>query len=450
MTSLVGILTQIINPLSDTKCDYIKSGAVVVKYSLSKQVQAHMVAVGSAQDLKKKYPHVVWIDQSDHVMLPSFFDMHFHWVQDDVREMPKDSLLDWLNNYTFPTENKFKNKKFADRRAREFFANIFKFGTTGGACYSSVHGHALECAQKYAKGDFTIGNVLMDMNSPKFLQQSSKNAIELVDKFSKKYKHKYAVTPRFAPTTSPKVMAASAKLAKQNGSYIQTHLSENLAEIDWVTSMYKSIKGFESIDSYTEIYHRCNLLSPKTFMGHAIHLLPSEIKLLKKTKTVLVHCPTSNAPIKELGLGSGLFNYELIEKNGIEWCMGSDIGGGPSLSMFDVMESFVRQHKKARVKSATYIKALYRSTLKSAHLMNCAKDAGNLAVGKYANFILVKAPKGNKINKAEDVLKALLSQRWKHREDYASLVEATIYRGEVCYLKNANSLLNILPQVKLT
>jgi guanine deaminase len=156
MTSLVGILAQVLNPQSDSKCDYFFHGAIVLKYSNSQQVQAHIEAIGPAKTLKQKYPHVVWLDLSDYIIMPSFFDMHFHWVQDDVREMPKDSLLDWLNNYTFPTENKFKNKKYADQRAREFFSNIFKFGTTGGACYSSVHGHALESAQKYAKGDFTI------------------------------------------------------------------------------------------------------------------------------------------------------------------------------------------------------------------------------------------------------------------------------------------------------
>src|SRR5690606_22243764 len=108
--------------------------------------------------------------------------------------------------------------------------------------------------------------------------------------------------------------------------------------------------------SYTEIYQRTGMLGPRSLMGHGIHLAPEELKLLKKSKTVLVHCPTSNAPIKQQGLGSGLFDFRGVEKARIRWALGSDIGGGPFLSMLDVIQSFVDQNRRVGIKEATYVK----------------------------------------------------------------------------------------------
>ena len=166
--------------------------------------------------------------------MPGFFDMHFHWVQDDVRGMPKDSLLEWLQKYTFPTEMKFAQKEFSQKKAKEFFKKLTATGTIGGACYSSIHESAIVAAMKEVKGDFVIGNVLMNMHSPEELTQSEDESINLTKKLIKRFGKKHCFTPRFAITTTPKVMKEGSRLADKAGCFKQTHLSETPAEIDFV------------------------------------------------------------------------------------------------------------------------------------------------------------------------------------------------------------------------
>lgn len=432
------ILGNYLNPITDLKCQLIKDAGICLKYSDKKKGYC-VLEVGAVEKILKKYGEksdVEIINRSDKMILPSFFDMHFHWVQDDVRLMPKDSLLEWLANYTWPYEAKFRSIDYTREKVAKFTQELLAVGTLGGACYASIHPHSVEMALESFIGDFTVGNVLMTMNSPEYLIQSESEATLLVKDLSSRFKQRYALTPRFAPTTSPKVMSEASKIAKKNKSFIQTHLSETKNEIDYVLQIYKKLAGFEDVKSYTEIYKRTGILSKKTIMGHGIYLTPQELKMLAQSKTAIAHCPTSNAPVKELGLGSGLFNFKLIEKNKIPWALGSDIGGGPYLSMFDVMRSFVEQNKKKKIKAATYTKALYRSTLAGAKILGLDKSTGNLEKGKLANFIVLPAPKIKKDDNAEAILKKIISSNTKKRELYDSIIEETYFRGECQYRKN--------------
>jgi guanine deaminase len=427
------ILGTFLNPLNDKKCELFKEGAMVIKSKKVKGLETFVVdALGPIKKISAKYKEYdEVIDLRGKVIMPGFFDMHFHWVQDDVREMPKDNLLTWLDKYTFPAERKFENKEYAKKKAEFFFNRLLKTGTVGGACYSSIHEHAVNYAFKYAKGDFVIGNVLMTINSPDFLTQTKSKALKLATKLSEKYKERYALTPRFAIATDPETMKETAKIAKKNKSFLQTHLSETPNEIEFVKSIYKNIKGFEKVKSYTEIYKKVGMLSSKTIMGHGIHLDPQELELLSKSKTSIAHCPTSNAQIKELGLGSGLFDFKRVEKANIRWALASDIGGGPYVSMFDVMRSFVDQNQRKKVKGATHVKALYRSTLAGAEILKLGKTRGNLEKGKIANFIAVDMPKGLKgTDKAEDILKKIVATHKKERHLYDDLVRQVFFHGE--------------------
>lgn len=410
-------LATILNPISDTKCEFFPEGALVIRGE-------KILEIGPRQAIIKKYTgkkDVAFFDHSDQVIIPAFFDMHFHWVQDDVRQMPKDNLLTWLKNYTWPYEAKFKNKNYAKKKAKLFFKRLAQTGTLGGACYSSLHGNALENAMNEVKGDFVIGNVLMTMNSPEYLSQSKSEAISLVKKYATKYKHRYAMTPRFAITTHMDVMQEGSRLAKKNKSFMQTHLSETENEIDFVLSLFPENK------TYTDIYREAGMLGPKTIMGHGIYLSDEELKLLAKSKTAIAHCPTSNAPIKEKGLGSGLFNFKKAEKFKVRWALGSDIGGGPYLSMFDVMRSFVTQNKKNR--QATFVRALYRATLAGAEILNLGKTHGNLSKGKRATFIMINKPKG-KVTGAEQCLKKITLSHQSCREQYDYLIDSIFLDGK--------------------
>jgi len=430
------ILCDYVNPLTDKKAEFVLGGAIVLKrYTNGYKI----FEKGKEEKIMKKYTSkksLEVIDKMGQLAMPGFFDMHFHWVQDDVRLMPKDNLLEWLSKYTWPYEAKFKDKKYSTNKAASFSKELLAVGTLGGACYASIHGHTVDHALKYFVGDYVVGNVLMTMNSPDYLSQTKKNAVSLVEKKAAKFKKNYAMTPRFAPTTAPDVMKQGGVIARKNQSFIQTHLSETKNEIDYVLSLYREIPGFEDVKTYTEIYDRCKVLGPKTIMGHGIHLGKDELKVLAKTKTKIAHCPTSNAPIKEKGLGSGLFDFKNIEKNKIDWALASDIGGGPFLSMFDVMRSFVQQNEKKKIKEATYVKALFRATLKGAELLGLDKKTGNLDSGKEANFIFVDTPKLKEKMSVEEVLKKVIVSKKTKRDEYDNLVNSTFYKGDIVFTRN--------------
>ncbi len=416
----------LLNPISDTKCELYGDGALVVK-------RQKILDYGNAKDILQKYENkgntTVYLLE-DQVIMPSFFDMHFHWVQDDVSLMPKASLLEWLDQYTFPAEAKFQSKKYSKNKAQHFFQKLTQTGTLGGACYSSIHEHALHDAFKYAQGDFIIGNVLMTQNSPKVLTQTPKEALKLTHKLARQYKDRYALTPRFAIATDGDTMRETSKVAKKYKTFMQTHLSETTAEIKFVTSLYKGLPEFKKIKSYTDIYKQVGMLGPRTIMGHGIHLSKDELLQLQKSKTAIAHCPTSNAPTKELGLGSGLFDFKKITKMNIPWALGSDIGGGPFLSMFDVMRSFVMQNNKAKITGATFVKALYRSTLAGAKILKLDKKTGNFAKGKAGNFIVTPKPKGQ-FKKSEDLLHQIIMPKSKMRKMYNHLPTQVYYQGEL-------------------
>jgi guanine deaminase len=414
------IQCSVLNTESDTKAQYYEDVAIGIS-------DKKIIFIRPAKEIAKlKVPHEL-IDLKKFIALPAFFDMHFHWVQDDVREMPKDNLLDWLKNYTWPTENKFKDKKFSHQGARSFAQKLLAQGTMGGGCFSSIHSHSVEDALKFFQGEFIVGNVLMTMNSPDYLTMTVKESLKSVEKLSQKYKDAYALTPRFAPTTHPHLMIDAMSIAKKNQSFVQSHLAETKQEIEYVLDLYKKIPGFEKIKSYTEIYSKCALLGPKTIMGHGIYLSEDELSLLAKSKTHLAHCPTSNAPISRRGLGSGLFDFVRAEKNKISWALASDIGAGPYLSMIDVMNSFVKQNKKKN-NGATWTKALYRSTLKGAEILQKAKTHGSLNVGKAANLIFVEKPK-TKLQNTEELLERIFSVPETRREECELKIFHVCYQG---------------------
>jgi len=431
LTQNVVIFADLLTPMSDSKGRLIRDAALVIRPTTRGWRIAHIGQREKYLRQTSKQQVLKTLDLSGLLLMPGFFDMHFHWVQDEVRLMPKGSLLSWLKNYTWPYEMKFKSKRFSKQRARTFASKLAQMGTLGGGCFGSIHGHTVDHALEEFKGDFIVGNVLMTMNSPKGLRQTKKGALALVEALSEKYKKSYALTPRFAPTTHPDVMGQAAKAIKKHKSYMQSHLSETQEEIEYVLGLYREIPGFENVKSYTEIYNKCGLLGPRSIMGHGIYLNDQEWRTLKKTGTSIAHCPTSNASVKRQGLGSGLFDFAKAEKYGVPWALGSDIGGGPFLSMFDVMNSFVELNRGN--KKATYTKALYRASLAGAQILRLDSDSGSLEEGKWANFIAVPSPKMTENEDAESVLKSLLGPYAKKRNAYEKLVVQTYYKGEMIH-----------------
>lgn len=439
------ILCDLINPVSDNEAELIRNSAVVLKNNSEGDPGQDSFAFfenGKAEYILNRYNSEKGtdiLDRRDQLMLPAFFDIHFHWVQDDVRLMPKENLLLWLSEYVWPYEADFINSEYSRQEAVSFGKKLLAAGTLGGACYASIHGHTVDHALENFKGRFAAGNVLMTMNSPDYLTQTEEDAVRLVEEKSSEYRERYAATPRFALTTGPDVMKACSEIARKNNSFIQTHLSETEKEIEAVLSCYRKIDGFEDIKTYTEIYKRCGILSSATIMGHCIHLSDEEYELLSETGTSIAHCPTSNAPVKDSGLGSGLFDFRKAEKAGVKWALASDIGGGPFLSMFDVMRSFVIQNRERGIDDATYVKALYRSTAAGAEILGLNKICGSLDTGKAADFILIDSPAEKEKESAEEILKTAAESRADDRTQYLDLVQSTFFGGTELYLRKKNN-----------
>lgn len=335
-----------------------------------------IICIGEFIKIQKKYLKEKIVDTKS-VIIPAFTDIHLHWVQNRVKGTFGGTLLPWLKKHIWPEESKFANKKYTDKMAAKFFKELAENGTRNAIIYSSIHKYSTEKAIIDGKknGNFIIGNVLMDQNSPDYLIVSTKEEIKLVESLAKKYKNAYAITPRFAPTCSMELMKKVASIAKRYGCFIQTHLSENKDELSWVKALFPVQKN------YTDVYYKADLLGKRTILGHCIHLSDDELKILQKTGSKIAHCPTSNIALK-----SGIMPIAKILKYKIPFALATDIGAGPKLSMIDVMKAYLKVHKS---KSVTAIDALYRATLAGTEIMEISKNHGNLNKEKCAEFVTI-------------------------------------------------------------
>lgn len=420
----------ILNPLSDERLQVFPNGFLLLEEA-APRAGFRIRAIGHVRELPDEWAaSIPKIDLSGNLILPAFFDIHFHWVQDEVCAAPKENLLDWLENHVFPREARFCDAAYTKEKAALFAKKLHRMGTLGGAVFCSLHACSVDCALERFTGDFVAGNPLMDMNSPPYLTHETRDAFADLETLAERHGSRYAVTPRFALSTSPGLMRAAGKIARKRGLFAQTHLSESPREIANVLAMYRGIEGFEGMETYTDVYDRVGMLTERSVAAHAIHMSDDEYRLLAKRGTAVAHCPTSNAPIDELGLGSGLFDFRRAEANGVKWGFGSDIGAGPFLSMFDVMRSFVRQNRRAGICEATFTKALFRATQAGAEIMGVGERTGNFLPGKWANFIVCpfsfRAEDGMG---GEEILERLTAPLDADRTRCESLVSRTFYRG---------------------
>lgn len=433
LTQYKVIFCDYINPLSDTSCDFVIDGAM----RLRRQSDSVWVFdwLGPRAEYQQLFAsdHAVTeeVDRRQYVALPAFVDLHFHWVQDAVRSMPKDNLLDWLKNFTWPHEHKFNDSLFCQQQAKIFAQYLLRVGTLAGACYGSIHPQSVISGLENFVGDFILGNVIMTENSPSYLTQKKENVLAEVEELAQKFRHRYAFTPRFAPTVDHQVMLEGGLIAGKHQSFIQTHLSETPQECDYVMNLYREEKTNHHYLDYTDVYDHAGLLGAKTIMGHGIYLSDREFSRLAETSTAIAHCPTSNAPLIQKGLGSGLFDFQKANSFGVQWGLASDIGGGPLVSMIDVIDSFVRQNRAQKIEQASYIMGLYRATKKSAEILSLSKTIGELRKDHDASFILLKSPRDSG-DDAEKVLAQLFSTSgdWQERERLESRVCETYYAGE--------------------
>ncbi|MBU2896637.1 guanine deaminase [Vibrio hepatarius] len=358
---------------------FFEDGLLVVE-------NGYVVDIGEAKKVLKKQPKDIKITRYNNKIITSgFIDTHIHYPQTAIIASYGDQLLDWLENYTFPEEMRFNDPIYARNIAKLFFHQLLSNGTTTALVFGTVHKQSVDIFFEEAQKRqlrMIAGKVLMDRNTPKELTDTPKSSYydskQLIDKWHNKGRLLYAVTPRFAPTSSPEQLTMVGKLLEQYPDvYMHTHLSENLKEIEWVKELFPDRAG------YLDVYDHYGLLHKRSVLAHGIHLSDQECQRLAETDSAIAFCPTSN-----LFLGSGLFKLSKLENYKVKVGMGTDIGAGTSFSLLQTMNEAYKVMQLQQEKLHP-LKSLYLATLGGARALDLEDKIGNLEVGKEADFVVL-------------------------------------------------------------
>ncbi len=342
-------------------------------------------AVGPANDIIARAPDVPVESHGDKLLMAGFIDCHAHYPQTSVIASYGTQLLEWLETYTFPAENRFSDPDVARSAAETFLDECIRNGTTTACVYGTVHeGSADAFFEAAAARNMRMagGKVAMDRHAPEFLVDTAQSAYDaskaLIGRWHGKGRAHYAITPRFAPTSTPEQLEALGALWREVPDVlVQTHLSENTNEIAWVREL------FPECPDYLGVYEKFGLLGPGAIFGHAIHLEPREIGVLRDSGSGIAHCPTSNTFI-----GSGLFDMAGLRDNAAPLPVGlaTDVGGGSSFSMFSTMRT-AYEIAQLRGYALHPAKAYWLATVGSAEVMRLDDRIGNLTPGRDADII---------------------------------------------------------------
>ena len=337
----------------------------------------------------KAGPGVETVDHRPHLILPGFIDAHAHMPQMQVIASYGAELLEWLNKYTFPEETKYRDPQHSRRFARHFLDELVRHGTTTVAAYCTVHKASAEAlfGEALARDMLVIaGKVMMDRNAPDGLRDTPQSAYDdtraLIAEWHGRGRLHYAVTPRFAITSTPEQLEAAGQLMREFPDlHMQTHLSENRAEIALTQELYPWCKD------YTDIYAHYGLLGPKALLGHCIHLSEREADALSETGSVAVFCPTSN-----LFLGSGLFDYQRYRRRAkpMRLAMATDVGGGTNYSMLRTMDEGYKVIALNGEKLNPFA-SFWQVTLGNAKALSVEHRIGTLDEGTDADLVVLDA-----------------------------------------------------------
>ena len=330
-------------------------------------------------------PDAVVHEMRDKLIVPGFIDTHIHYPQTDMIASPAPGLLPWLDTYTFPTERRFDDPAHA-REVAEFFVDaLLACGTTSALVYCTVHkqsADALFAASESRDLRMIAGKVLMDRNCPEFLRDTAQSgyddSAELIGRWHGRGRQMYALTPRFAPTSSEAQLEACGELARRHPDvFVQSHVAENVDEVKWAAELFPGHR------SYLDIYDHYGLLRRRAVYGHCIHLDDDDRRRMAETGTAVAHCPTSN-----FFLGSGLFDFDKAGEYGVPVTLATDVGGGTSFSMLQTMNE---AHKVARLSghhlSAT--RMFWLATAGAAQALDLDRTVGTLAPRTEADFVVL-------------------------------------------------------------
>lgn len=372
------IFTPVADPFAggvESSHRYFEDGHLAVS------VEGRIVSVGDWSDA----PDGEVVDLPQKLIAPGFIDTHLHAPQLEMIGSYGGHLLEWLNRYTFPTERQFEEPEHARRVARAFYDELLRHGTLCALIFSTVHRQATdiffeEAERRGFRG--IIGKTMMDRNAPDYLldtpRQSYEDSRALLEKWHGRGLLRYAITPRFAPTSTPAQLEAAGQLKQEfPDAWVHTHISENPNEVRWVQEL------FPEIAEYADVYDRYGLLSERTVLAHGVWLTAEELDLLSRRGTRISHCPNSN-----LFLGSGLFPLHRVLAAGVTVGLGTDIGAGTTPSLFNAMADAYKVQQVQNV-SLSPFHLWYLATLGGARALTLEAETGSLEAGKSADFLVL-------------------------------------------------------------
>ena len=355
------------------------------------------------------------LDYSGCLATPGFVDTHIHLPQIDVIASPAAGLLDWLERHTFPAEVRFADPAVAAEAARFFLDELARHGTTSALVFGTVHAASVEAL--FDEGlrrnvRLIAGKCLMDQHCPDALRDTAEGGVQesadLAARWHGRGRLSYAITPRFAVTSTPKQLALAGELAKTRPElYIQSHVAENVDEVRWVKELYPEAR------SYVDVYHRAGLLRERSVYAHCIWLDRDDRQRMQAAGAAAAVCPTSN-----LFLGSGLFDFRAALDAGMAITLATDVGGGQSFSMLATMRA---AHEVARLKgeplSATQL--WYWAGRGGAFALDWQDSVGRLEPGFDADIIVLD-PRAT----------PLLERRTARAESFEEMLFALIVLGD--------------------
>ncbi len=345
----------------------------------------HIRALGALDQMQRVFPDAIPHRYDDKVILAGFVDAHVHYPQTAMIASWGKRLIDWLNTYTFPEEMKFADPDYAAQIAARYLDLSAAHGTTTMCSFCTIHPASVDAvmAQAQARGQRIVaGKTCMDRNAPEGLRDTAQSAYDdskaLIAKWHGVDRLSYAITPRFSPTSTPdQLQAMGALWADHPDCLMQTHLSEQSDEIEWVGSLFPEARD------YLDTYEAHGLLGAKGVYGHAIHLEPRERDRLREVGAGLVHCPTSNTFI-----GSGLFDMAGLMAQGQRIGLATDTGGGSSFSMLRTMAA-AYEIGQLRGTALHPAQLIWLATVGSARSLHLGDKIGNLAPGMEADLVVL-------------------------------------------------------------
>ena len=324
-------------------------------------------------------------DYRNKLIIPGFIDTHIHYPQMEMVGAYGEQLIEWLNTYTFPTERKYSNPLYAREMAGLFVKELLGNGITTSMVFGTVHPQACDALFTEASHynmRMIAGKVMMDRHAPEDLldtpQSSYDDSRALIEKWHGNGRMQYAITPRFAPTSTREQLEMARALREEfPDCYMQTHLSENRNEVAWVKELFPERKG------YLDVYDHYRLTGDRSVFAHCIHLTDEEFRRMGETNSTISFCPTSN-----LYLGSGLFNLRKAQQDGVKVGLATDVGAGTTFSMLRTLGEAYKVMQLQQQKLSAF-ESFYLATLGSAHSLNLDNCIGNFDAGKEADFLII-------------------------------------------------------------